>query len=190
MLPLSFAQRRLWFVHKLEGPSATYNMPLALRLSGKLDREALHAALLDVIERHESLRTVFPDVDGEPHQLVRDMDETELSWKVQNVAEADLPEVLTAAAGHHFDLANELPIQAWLFDISEEETVLLLLLHHIACDGWSMGPLGRDLIAAYAARRENRAPEWEPLPVQYADYTLWQRELLGEEGDPESVFSR
>ncbi|MFD7033240.1 condensation domain-containing protein, partial [Streptomyces sp. NPDC059917] len=190
MIPLSFAQRRLWFLHKLEGASSTYNMPLALRLSGGVDAEALRAGLLDVMERHESLRTVFPETDGEPHQLVLAASEVRLDWEQRSVTEAELPAALAEVARDTFDLATEIPIRAWLFEISADEHVLMLLMHHIAGDGWSMGPLTRDLVAAYTARTRGAAPQWEELPVQYVDYTLWQRELLGEESDTLSLLSR
>ncbi|BCK68042.1 hypothetical protein Srufu_019950 [Streptomyces libani subsp. rufus] len=157
-VPLSFAQRRLWFLHKLEGPSATYNMPLALRLTGRVDHAALHAALLDVVGRHESLRTVFPEADGEPYQLVLDPDRAEIGWETRTVGETDLPAALAAATRHGFDLATEAPVRAWLFETGNDECVLLVLLHHIACDGWSLAPLAKDLVAAYTSRRDGDAP--------------------------------
>ncbi|MFC5825235.1 non-ribosomal peptide synthase/polyketide synthase [Nonomuraea insulae] len=189
-IPLSFAQRRLWFLHQMEGPSATYNVPLPLRLSGNLDPAVLRAALLDVIGRHESLRTVFTEVNGEPRQVILDPAQVDFGWQVSQVTEPDLPGALEAAAGHAFDLATEVPIRAWLFEVSAESWVLVLLLHHIASDGWSMGPLARDVLTAYTARAAGHAPSWEPLPVQYADYSLWQWQLLGDENDPDSVLGR
>ncbi|MFF9352748.1 amino acid adenylation domain-containing protein, partial [Streptomyces sp. NPDC014734] len=190
VVPLSFAQRRLWFQHKFEGRSATYNMPLALRLTGTVDAEALHAALLDVIGRHESLRTVFPDVDGEPHQLIQDLDETEFAWEQRSVSEPDLRRTLRDAARYGFDLAAEIPVRAWLFETAPDQSTLLLLLHHIAGDGWSMAPLARDVMEAYTARVERRSPKWSELPVQYADYTLWQRDQLGDADAPDSVYAK
>ncbi|MFF7638568.1 non-ribosomal peptide synthase/polyketide synthase, partial [Kitasatospora sp. NPDC008050] len=190
VVPLSFAQRRLWFLYKLEGPSATYNMPLALRLTGPLDRQALHAALLDVAARHESLRTVFPEVQGQPHQLVLDPGQAEIGWESRTVTEAELPAALAAAARHGFDLATEAPLRAWLFGTGGEEHVLLVLLHHIAGDGWSLAPLAKDLVAAYTARLAGDAPQLGELPVQYADFTLWQRQVLGDEADPDSAIAR
>ncbi|WP_431985451.1 condensation domain-containing protein, partial [Streptomyces qinglanensis] len=190
VVPLSFAQRRLWFLHKLEGPSATYNMPLAFRLAGSVDVEALHAALLDVAARHESLRTVFPEVNGEPRQVVLDSDAAAFGWEHRRVTEAELPTVLHEVSRYGFELASEAPLRAWLFDTDDDTSVLLLLFHHIAADGWSMGPLARDVVAAYTARSRGGVPQWSELPVQYADYTLWQRELLGDEDDPDSLYAQ
>ncbi|MFC4531111.1 amino acid adenylation domain-containing protein [Sphaerisporangium dianthi] len=174
-IPLSYAQQRLWFMSRLEGPSATYNIPGAMRLRGPLDVAALRLALDDVTARHESLRTVFPDRDGEAEQRVLPPERARVPLERVDLAPAELDDALRAACAHPIDLARDLPVKATLFRLGEQDHCLLILLHHIAGDGWSMGPLARDLSDAYAARVAGRAPAWAPLPVQYADYTLWQR---------------
>ncbi|WP_285584914.1 amino acid adenylation domain-containing protein, partial [Actinoallomurus iriomotensis] len=190
-LPLSYAQQRLWFLNRLDGPNATYNIPVALRLYGELDLDALTAALADVVERHETLRTVFPDTGGVPCQVV--LPAADPGPRHVHVAETDLPEALAEAAAEGFHLASRPPFRVHLLtltDSREPQHVLLLVLHHIAADGWSVPLLTRDLTAAYNARHSDRPPQWSPLPVQYADYALWQRQLLGDPDDPDSVLNR
>ncbi|WP_367129332.1 amino acid adenylation domain-containing protein [Saccharothrix sp. HUAS TT1] len=181
MNPLSFAQRRLWFLSQVEG--ATYNVPLALRLSGVVDLVALTAAVRDVVARHESLRTVFPSAEGEPHQVLLD---AEPDLRVVRTTAGLLDDLLAEEAAYRFDLTGEPPLRAVFFDVAEEDPVLLLVVHHIATDGWSSGVLLRDLGHAYRARHAGTAPGWSPLPVSYIDYSVWQREVLGEEDDPDS----
>ena len=189
VVPLSFAQSRLWFLDQLQGPSAVYNMAVALRLSGRLDAEALGAALADVVGRHESLRTLFPAVDGIPQQLVVPPERADLGWQVVDAtgwSAARLGEAIDAAARHPFGLAAEIPLRARLFGVAEDEHVLVAAVHHIGADGWSVTPLVRDLGVAYASRCAGRAPGWAPLAVQYVDYTLWQRAQLGDLADSHS----
>ncbi|GAB1327029.1 hypothetical protein ACE1SV_13680 [Streptomyces sennicomposti] len=188
--PLSSAQRRLWFLDRLSGPSGAYNIPLGIRLTGALDVPALRAAIADVVARHESLRTVFPDTGGLPRQEVLAAADAPVTLRTVRTAPQDLAEALREEAARGFDLACEPPLRATLFTVSGTEHVLLLTLHHIASDGWSNAPLARDLSLAYTARCAGRAPGFTPLPVQYADYTLWQRELLGDVDDPGSLAAR
>ncbi|MFK0182535.1 amino acid adenylation domain-containing protein, partial [Streptomyces xanthochromogenes] len=190
MIPLSYAQQRLWFLAQLEGPSATYNIPLALRLSGDLDTEALTLALADVVARHESLRTVYPEREGTPYQHILPAEDARPELPVLAADEDTLADVLAAESAHVFGLAADLPVQARLIRLGEREHVLLVVMHHIASDGWSIAPLLRDLAHAYGARRAGHAPQQEPLEIQYADYTLWQQEVLGEPDADDSLMNR
>ncbi|WP_409236585.1 amino acid adenylation domain-containing protein, partial [Streptomyces sp. PA5.6] len=169
----------------------------------RLDVAALEAALGDVADRHESLRTVFPDVDGVPHQQVRHGDAgrpplvvlraddmtDDVTDDMADAGGSDIDRTLAAQLATGFDLRTDLPWRVCLVEVGEGECVLSVVAHHVAVDGWSMGVLARDLETAYAARCEGRAPGWAGLRVQYADYALWQREVLGELGDPASVLS-
>ncbi|WP_194905705.1 non-ribosomal peptide synthetase [Catenulispora rubra] len=191
-LPLSFGQQRMWFLHRLEGPSAVNNIPWAVRLSGELDTVALQAAVTDVAVRHETLRTVIAETDGAARQLVLDPGTPGAvpQATTREVSAADLPGTVAEQLGLPFDLAHEVPWRVGLLRTAPTEHVLVIVVHHIASDGWSMNILARDLSAAYAARLHDRAPDWSPLPVQYADFSQWQHELLAGRQDPESVFGR
>ncbi|MFE7481224.1 amino acid adenylation domain-containing protein [Streptomyces sp. NPDC057552] len=179
-VPLSFAQQRIWFVDRIETDSTTYNVPIALDLAGPLDTDALRGALGDLLLRHESLRTVFPDHEGVGRQEVLDDHRVELP--VTGTEPENLESALAGAAGHPFDLTSERPLRATLFRVSEQHHVLSLLLHHIVCDEVSASLLVDDLTRAYAARLDGAgqggAQVLPSLPVQYADYALWQRERL------------
>ena len=188
-IPLSYPQRRLWFLDRFEGPGPTYNIPLALRLVGPLNYLALEASLGDLVERHESLRTVFPEILGVPRQVILEAPNARPGLTVQPVTEKTLAESLAAAAQEGFDLSAQIPLRVRLFALSQNEHVLLLVVHHIACDGWSVAPLARDLGSAYAARCRDAVPGLPALPVQYADYTLWQQQNLGGETDPDSPIA-
>nr|WP_156003783.1 non-ribosomal peptide synthetase [Streptomonospora sp. PA3] len=185
--PLSHAQQRMWFLYRLDGPRPTYNIPVCARLRGPLDRTALADALADVVARHESLRTVFPDDDGVPYQRILDPEQARPELPLTDTDEERLPGLLAEAAARGFELEAEPPLRARLFRTGPHEHVLLVLLHHIAADGASARPLLRDIGTAYAARRGGRAPDWAPLPVQYADYGLHQRAVLGTADDPGSA---
>ncbi|MGQ4485547.1 amino acid adenylation domain-containing protein [Streptomyces sp. SAS_281] len=189
-LPLSFAQQRLWFLNRFEGPSPTYNVPMVLRLEGPLDAPALERALMDVVERHESLRTVFPETGGVPRQLVLAADHADLDLTPRAVRPDGLDEALAAEVAHAFDVTADLPVRARLLGLGAESHVLVLLVHHIAGDGWSLAPLARDLGDAYRHRTRGEAPDLPGLRVQYADYTLWQRALLGDGDDAGSRAAR
>ncbi len=176
--PLSSGQQRLWFLSRLEERGGVYSLPAGLRLRGDLDVGALAAALADVAGRHEPLRTVFADRDGVAWQRVLPAGEGPPLESAVAAGAGELSRLVREAMGRGFDLAAEVPWRAHVFRLGDREHVLLLVLHHIACDGWSLRPLARDLSVAYAARRAGRAPSWPPLPVRYADYAAWQRELL------------
>ncbi|MGV9803817.1 condensation domain-containing protein, partial [Mycobacterium sp. NPDC003449] len=192
VVPLSYAQHRLWFLEQLQGPSPVYNMAVALRLDGHLDADALGQALADAVDRHESLRTVFPATAGVPRQVVVEAGQVDLDWQVVDARgwpAARLEDAVAAVARHSFDLAAEIPLRATVFRVGVDEHVLVAVVHHIAADGWSIAPLVRDLGVAYAARCAGQAPGWTALFAQYADYTLWQQEWLGSVSDPDSVIA-
>ncbi len=192
VVPLSFAQSRLWFIGQLHGPSPVHNMAMALQLHGRLDGEAFGAALADVVARHESLRTLFPAHEGIPQQLVVEVDDADFGWQISDArgwSPARLGKAIDTVVGHRFDLATELPLRALLFRLNDNEYLLVAVLHHIAADGWSLTPLVRDLGEAYASRAVGDVPGWAPLPVQYVDYTLWQRAQFGELQDPHSLIA-
>jgi hypothetical protein len=187
-VPLSFAQQRLWFLAQLEESVGPYVNVMAMRLAGSLDRAALAAALADVLERHEVLRTVFPAGVGRPCQQVLTLEEAGWELPVVPVGPAGVAAVVAQVAGQRFDLASQVPVRAVLA-AGDQEHVLVVAVHHIATDGWSAGVLARDVSVAYTARAAGGAPGWAPLPVQYADYAIWQRELLGDAADPGSVLA-
>ncbi|GIG87190.1 non-ribosomal peptide synthetase [Plantactinospora endophytica] len=194
-LPLSSAQQRLWMIQQLAPESAAYNFPIAVRLRGALDVAALTSALADLTGRHETLRTLIGERDGRPYQRVLAVADARPVLGTVVAAPAEVAGIVREAVDRPFDLTTEPPLRATLVAVdgapgAVEEHVLVLVLHHIATDEWSDRPFLRDLGAAYAARRAGRAPDWTPLPVQYADYTLWQRRLLGEPTDPGSLAAR
>ncbi|WP_332844255.1 condensation domain-containing protein, partial [Pectobacterium versatile] len=184
-LPLSFAQQRLWFLTQLDpAASQAYHLPAALRLTGQLDRPALTTALDGLIARHESLRTRFTAVNGQPGQQIapdtlgfslschnlRDLDAAARHSRVSDLAEQE--------ARAPFDLTQGPLIRGQLLQLDDDTHVLLLTQHHIISDGWSIGILARELAALYQAAREGRDAPLPPLPVQYADYAVWQRQSL------------
>lgn len=188
---LSHEQTRLWLLQQIDGPSATYNIPMVLRLHGEVDVSALDYALQDVLARHEVLRTVYGSQDGIPWaEALNPMDVGSVLTCVEATEGPALEGVVAGACRHAFNLATELPVRATLVRSGIEESILVIVIHHIAGDGVSMGPLSRDLAVAYSARAEGRAPELAELPVQYADYASFQRELLGDPADPQSRWAQ
>uniref|UniRef100_UPI001CCAA18C condensation domain-containing protein n=1 Tax=Streptomyces sp. LS1784 TaxID=2851533 RepID=UPI001CCAA18C len=184
-VPLSSAQRRMWFLAQYEPDSAAYHIPLALHLDGEPDTAALGAALTDVLARHEVLRTVYPEVDGEvsPETLPADR----FTLTTADVPAEQVDAWLETEARRPFDLAADLPLRAALLRTGDG-AVLSLVLHHIAADGWSIGVLFDDLATAYGARRTGTAPAFEPLPVQYADVAHWQQTELAAELDRQQAW--
>ncbi|WP_332459822.1 amino acid adenylation domain-containing protein [Nocardiopsis gilva] len=189
-LPLSHAQQRLWVIQQLEGTSAAYNFPLVLRMRGGLDIDAWCAALGDVVARHEALRTLIGERDGVPFQRIVPADQARPEIVARSAHEDEVEEIVRDAVARPFGLTRELPLRVTIAELGPEDHVVVLLLHHITTDEWSDRPFLRDLATAYAARRDGGAPDWEPLPVQYADYALWQRRLLGDAADPDSRAAR
>ncbi|AVM01528.1 non-ribosomal peptide synthetase [Gordonia iterans] len=187
LVPLSFAQQRMWFINRLDPSAPTYNIPAALRLRGDVDQGALRQAMLDVATRHEVLRTVFPDVDGVPFQNVIAVDnlDSRLDWRV-----VDTIEDVFTDLGRGFDVTTELPMRVRLLEEGDDSVALAVVVHHIAFDGQSFGPMVTDLLTAYAARIGGQAPEFAALPVQYADYAVWQHEVLGSPDDAESILGK
>ncbi|WUI70062.1 amino acid adenylation domain-containing protein [Nocardia sp. NBC_00403] len=190
-IPLSLAQQRMWFLNQFDTASAAYNIPVAVRLSGDLDLASLQLAVADVVARHEVLRTVYPAHDGIAYQSVLPPGQAVPDVSPELVDAAALREQIGGLVAAGFDVTTEVPLRAKLFRVDGVDTaaeyVLVLVAHHISADGWSIGPLTRDLMLAYAARSGGDAPAWAPLPVQYADFALWQRAVLGSESDPESL---
>ncbi len=180
-LPLSFAQQRLWFLDQLEGASATYNMPAALALRGTLDLAALQQALSGIVARHEALRTTLVECDGVPVQVIAPPAPLALPL-IDLRADPDPAAVVArraqAAAATPFDLAHDWPLRAQLLWEDDGAWTLLLTLHHSAGDGWSFGLLSRELVALYTAFSQGAPSPLTDLPLQYADYALWQRAWL------------
>ncbi|WP_037178201.1 non-ribosomal peptide synthetase, partial [Rhodococcus sp. UNC363MFTsu5.1] len=189
-LPLSLAQQRMWFLNRFDPESAAYHIPMAIRLTGELDTAALQAAVADVLARHESLRTVFPEVDGAPQQVIVPAAQAVPDLTPVSIAESEVFERVATLVTTPFDVTSGVPLRGALFLVGQDEYVLVLVVHHISADGWSIAPLTRDVMVAYAARSVGQSPDWAPLPVQYADFALWQRDVLGVESDPASLVSR
>ena len=189
-VPQSPAQRRLWFFEQLQSGTANYHIPLAYSVRGPLDVAALQDALVDLMDRHESLRTIFPVTAGVATQRVLPAASVGRLLAVERCPPGEVMRRIAALTSIPFDLAAHPPLRVHLLNSGDEQFVLLLVLHHIAADGGSLRPLWLDLAQAYAARRTGAAPRFERLSVQYADYTLWQQSLLGDVNDPSSLAGK
>jgi amino acid adenylation domain-containing protein len=184
--PLSFAQQRLWFLNRLRPESAFYNMPSALRLTGALDIGALERTLGEIVRRHESLRTTFDTVGGEPRQVIApatslQLSTVDLSALPPHEQSSETERLVEEEARRPFDLARDPLLRARLLTLKDDEHVLLFTMHHIVSDGWSIGVLLNELSALYAAFRKGHESPLAELPIQYADYAVWQREYLSGE---------
>jgi amino acid adenylation domain-containing protein len=182
-IPLSFSQERLWFIDRLEG-SVQYHVTTVLRLNGKLDKEALEYSLQTIVNRHEVLRTVILEEDGEPYQSVKEENTWKLSLIDGSIYKADgihLQQDIKKYIRKPFDLSKDDMMRAALISIDKEEHILIVTIHHIASDGWSKSVLVKEVVALYGSYREGRKAELEAIQVQYADYAIWQRQYL--EGD-------
>ncbi|MFI1920288.1 amino acid adenylation domain-containing protein [Nocardia sp. NPDC020380] len=188
--PVSLAQQRMWVLNRLHPESGAYNVPAAIRLTGALDLSALEAAVRDVLDRHEILRTRYPEKDGEPVQLVLGLDELNARLTPAPVTQHELPARLAEIVTAGFDVTAAPPVRMRLFELAPQEHVLVVVVHHISADGYSVLPMTRDLVLAYTSRLGAQAPGWAPLEVQYGDFAIWQRELLGSDADPESLISQ
>jgi amino acid adenylation domain-containing protein len=182
-LPLSYSQTRLWFLDQFDPNSAFYNIPIALRLVGSLKVAALEQSLQEIIHRHEALRTNFITVDGKPSQIIQ----TETNWTVSVVdwkhlspteQEIASQQLAQQEAIKPFELATQTLVRATLVVLSETEHILLMCMHHIVSDGWSMGVFVQELAALYSAYSQGQTSSLAPLPIQYADFAIWQRQWL------------
>jgi amino acid adenylation domain-containing protein len=180
-LPVSYAQQRLWFMDQLEPGSAVYNIPIAMRMTGELDVRALERTLSELIRRHEVLRTTFTSIDGEPVQVIGEAQEVTLpviDLEETDEVAAEVARLATEEAQRPFDLSRGPLLRASLLRLREQEHVVLLTMHHIISDGWSIGVMVQEVGALYEAYTRGAASPLAELPVQYADYAAWQREWL------------
>ncbi|WP_392479126.1 amino acid adenylation domain-containing protein [Nostoc sp. C110] len=179
--PLSFAQQRLWLLGQLQGPSASYNMPIALQLEGNLNIDALHSSLAYLLNRHDSLRMYFPTVAGQPQVAIANLDNIEvLTYQVLGTGnqETTVQRFIDAHVQEPFDLNTSPLFKAKLLQLKDHKYVLLIIMHHIISDGWSMGVFVRELREVYTAFAQGHTPTLAPLPIQYSDYANWQRHWL------------
>lgn len=186
-IPLSPAQSRMWILNRYDPASPAYNIPLVLRLRGRLDSVALRESLSDIVLRHESLRTIFPDDAEGPFQRI--LDDVDVPFRHTVVSPEQVADQIVGAVDEGFDVTRAIPLRVNLFELSADEHILVAVIHHIAADGASVAPLARDLVLAYSARRSGTEPSLAPLVVQYPDYSVWQHQVLGSESDQTSLAS-
>ncbi|MFE6864761.1 amino acid adenylation domain-containing protein [Nocardia sp. NPDC057668] len=190
-IPLSAAQQRMWFLNRYDPSSPVYNIPGAFDVTGRLDIPALRAAIDDVTARHDTLRTIYPeDSEGVPYQLILPATPGGTPLLEIHTGTTEIDSALTAQLARGFDITTEPPLRVCVLHLGREHAILALAVHHIAADGWSMAPLARDVLGAYLSRTRGEPPAWSPLPLDYADYALWQREILGSDADPSSLAHR
>ncbi|OUC76204.1 non-ribosomal peptide synthetase, partial [Gordonia lacunae] len=207
VLPLSPAQRRIWFLETLDPGGAGYLIPAVLRLSAapapgpdagrrSPDPVVVAAALADLLARHEVLRTRFVSVDGVPEQVIAPVGDNRHDVRVappidmRGADEADISATIAEITSRGFDLEDTAPVRARLLRVAEDDMILVLVVHHIISDGGSVAPMVTDFVTAYEARLAQREPGWAPLPVHYADYAVWQHHRLGDTADPTSLAAR
>ncbi|HET9277763.1 MAG TPA: condensation domain-containing protein, partial [Flavitalea sp.] len=179
-IPLSFSQERLWFIDQLEG-SVQYHLPAVLRLKGKLNTAALDFAFQTIVNRHEVLRTVFRERDGQARQHIKEKNAFNLNAIDGSAYQEDqfaLSKLLEKLIRQPFDLANDYMVRVSLITLNQHEHILVVIMHHIASDGWSLSIIVNEVAELYASFIENRTPRLEPLKLQYADYAIWQRKYL------------
>ncbi|MDF3313681.1 condensation domain-containing protein, partial [Rhodococcus sp. T2V] len=186
-VPLSPSQQ---FIDRTITTPALFNIPFTVRVIGELDTDALQLAAADVLARHRSLRTVFPDSPTGPHQHVLPVSDAVPDLTPVKIPARDAGEPIARLLQTGFDVREQPPLRAQLFELTPREHILACVIHHIAADGWSLALLARDLVTAYTARAAGAAPEWGPTEAVYSQYSVWRRELLGTETDPESLVSR
>ncbi|MDV8023635.1 non-ribosomal peptide synthetase [Rhodococcus sp. IEGM 1330] len=188
-IPLSYAQQRLWFLNQFDPASPAYNMPVAVRARAGDDAPMVLTALRDVIERHEALRTYYPSDGDGPRQVVRPTDTVLVKVPERTVSERDLDPAVAAAAAEGFDVSAEVPIRATLLRLQESgDTVVVVVVHHISMDGWSVDPLVRDFAFAHASRAAGHAPTWPRLRAQYGQYAVWNRATVDSVADEQLSF--
>ncbi|MFZ4834003.1 amino acid adenylation domain-containing protein [Rouxiella sp. Mn2063] len=188
-LPVSYGQHLMWVGQNTRGDNSSLNTPIVVMLEGELNQAALKASLYDLVERHETLRTRFGVVDGQTVQLVEPFANVHFDIPYVDVSPEHAKQAVFEAITSVFDLAVDLPFRPSILRVGPQTHILVILFHHIACDAFSLAPLTRDLTLAYKARSEGEAPAFVPLPVQYADYAVWHRELLGDPNDADSLFA-